>query len=67
MTGHDLPCCDEWRHRAPLERLARYASDVEYLMLFDEGKVKRAVEEGYKDPPIAGRHITHDPTITAYR
>lgn len=53
--------------RAPLERLARYASDVEYIMLFDEAKLKRAVEEGSKDPPIAGRHITHDPTITTYR
>lgn len=52
---------------APLERLARYAGDVEYLMLLDETRVKRAVEEGSKDPPIAGRHITHDPTITMYR
>eukprot|EP00904_Undaria_pinnatifida_P001081 jgi/Undpi1/10974/HiC_scaffold_30.g13275.m1 len=63
VQGDEIVC----KIRAPLERLARYASDVEYLMLFDEGKVKRAVEEGYKDPPIAGRHITHDPTITAYR
>ena len=36
-------------------------------MLLDEGKVKRAIERGSKDPPIAGRHITHDPTITNYR
>ncbi|CAM9404304.1 unnamed protein product [Ectocarpus sp. 13 AM-2016] len=36
-------------------------------MLLDETKLKRAVEQGSKDPPIAGRHITHDPTITMYR
>lgn len=36
-------------------------------MLLEEGKVKRAVEEGSHDPPIGGRHITHDPTITKYR
>lgn len=53
--------------RAPLERLARYASDVEHKMLMEESRVKRAVEKGSKDPPIAPRHITHDPTITLYR
>lgn len=55
------------QHRAPLERLARYAADVEHLMLLDEDKLKRAVERGSKEPPIAGRHITHDPTITSFR
>lgn len=50
-----------------MERLARYAADVEYLLLMDENKIKRAIEGGSKEPPIAGRHITHDPTITLYR
>lgn len=50
-----------------MDRLARFAGDVEYTMLLQEVKVKRAVEEGSHDPPIGGRHITHDPTITKYR
>ncbi|CAN0416237.1 unnamed protein product [Pylaiella littoralis] len=53
--------------RAPLERLATFASEVEYLMLFDEPNLKRAVERGSDEPLISGRHITHDPTITMYR
>ena len=47
--------------------LARYAADVEYLMPLDEDDLKRAVEEGSKDPPIAGREINHNPEITPYR
>lgn len=47
--------------------LSRYAADVEYPMLLDEDDIKRAVEEGSKDPLIAGREINHDPKITPYR
>lgn len=36
-------------------------------MLMEESRVKREIEKGSKDPPIAPRHITHDPTITLYR
>lgn len=63
IAGADAVLCE----RAPLERLARYAGDIEYRMMLNEGRVKRSLEEGSKEPLIAGRHITHDPTITMYR
>lgn len=53
--------------RAPLELLAKYASDVDYCMLLDKDDLKMMVEQGSKEAAIAGRHITDDPTITPYR
>ncbi|CAN0388618.1 unnamed protein product, partial [Phaeothamnion confervicola] len=53
--------------RAPVERLARHADDIDHTVLLDETRLMVAIEAGYENPKIAGRSITHDPLITPYR
>lgn len=53
--------------RAPVDRLAQHADQIDYKMKMDEERVKEVAEWGIPDKNIKRIFINHDPTISKRR